>query len=764
MKPIHSDQHPRAKPAIMAMVLALFTAGCVAHKPTALIIRDPYAAVNWETTGRYRANFHTHTTGSDGQMNPHEVVDHYHRLGYRILAITDHNAVTYPWTAFTELAPADGWLQREESGQIAPDALERENREPVTLGMVAIQGNELSSHHHMGSFFNPHNGTTNEVDSLATLAALDGLAMLYHPGRYKKEIGWYVDLYRRYPHLFGLEVFNQGDRYPGDRAIWDAILADLMPDRPVWGYSNDDMHRLSHLGRNYSVMLLPTLSSEMVRHGMENGWSYFVYSPVVTNRLAKPVIRSIAVDPGKARIHIQTETPCKVVWISEGREIHQGDTIDLADVPDVGAYVRAELHGEDGIVVGTQPFALFRPVRLSVTLPTAPGQALYADEQHIVVNLELRNISSEPILGKALARLAPQTLASQRIELAAMGTASIPITLPVTALNANQVLEVAVDLGASYGRSRKISTRIALDIPEPISATVDIPSLAYARLRLRNLLPGHGVPLQVEASLDGNALWSGAVTLDARATTDVHIPMPPGRAGSKGLLEIRTRWPQDIGPTHGFLSSTIDLSQVSIIPRQEPPAAGVAAPPSSPHALRTAGSIMPVARRGQWQGTDDLSAVLDWGWDGQYVWIHAVVTDDHHTNSKTGEHIWDGDAFQIAVASMDGKPSNVAFALTDHGAVSHAYQQHNPALLERTIFTITRSEDSRETHYRVRMPLDTLGIPVAPGACFGLNAVVFDDDDGKGYDYWMQMTPGLAGSWDPRQFMPVALGDQRVSP
>ncbi|MFB3891040.1 MAG: PHP domain-containing protein [Phycisphaerae bacterium] len=40
----------------------------------------------------YKANFHTHTTTSDGQVTVQERVAQYRRAGYGVLAITDHNA------------------------------------------------------------------------------------------------------------------------------------------------------------------------------------------------------------------------------------------------------------------------------------------------------------------------------------------------------------------------------------------------------------------------------------------------------------------------------------------------------------------------------------------------------------------------------------------------------------------------------------------------------------------------------------------------
>ena len=63
-------------------------------------IDNPYEQVDWSNYKQYKANFHTHTTRSDGQLNPHTVVERYHALGYQVLAITDHNEVTIPGMNF----------------------------------------------------------------------------------------------------------------------------------------------------------------------------------------------------------------------------------------------------------------------------------------------------------------------------------------------------------------------------------------------------------------------------------------------------------------------------------------------------------------------------------------------------------------------------------------------------------------------------------------------------------------------------------------
>ena len=328
-------------------------------------ITNPYEGIDWETHSQYKANFHTHTTMSDGRLNPHMVVDRYHQLGYNILAITDHNEVTYPWTAFAEMTASRTSHNRMQNvPETMPENFDYENRNPVALQMIDIQANELSRHHHMGSFFNDHNGTETEEESLEATATKGGITMLYHPGRYQERnpeiynLQWYIDVYGNYDHLFGLEVYNQGDRYPNDRHMWDSILTVMMPDRPVWGYSNDDMHTENHIGRNRNLLILPELNHEQVRHGMENGLSFFVYAPEGHDGPPSPVIESIRVNGRKGTIEITATGYDSVIWISGGEIVHRGATIDLNNIEELSTYVRAKLHGPGGTIKGTQPFGI----------------------------------------------------------------------------------------------------------------------------------------------------------------------------------------------------------------------------------------------------------------------------------------------------------------------------------------------------------------------------------------------------------------------
>ncbi|SHF22803.1 hypothetical protein SAMN05444274_104107 [Mariniphaga anaerophila] len=327
-------------------------------------IQNPYANVDWNNHQRFEANFHTHTTRSDGRMNPQTVVDKYHDLGYEILAVTDHNEVTYPWTGFSELEASSGAYERLEEGRLEEDQIVYENRDPKELGMLAIQGNELSRHHHMGSYFSDHNGTETEEESLDATAAKNGLVMFNHPGRYTARdpdhysVDWYVNLLKKYDHLIGVEIYNQGDRYPNDRELYDAILSRTMPDRQVWAYSNDDMHHSSTLGRNWNVFLLPELNETWVRKGMQEGVSYYVYSPSGHNGAKLPEIAAITVNNRKGLIDINVTGQDSVRWISGGEVVHRGNQFSLKENPEIEKYVRAEIFGPGEVIMGTQPFGI----------------------------------------------------------------------------------------------------------------------------------------------------------------------------------------------------------------------------------------------------------------------------------------------------------------------------------------------------------------------------------------------------------------------
>jgi hypothetical protein len=281
-----------------------------------ILYNNPYADIDWATINQFKSNFHTHTTqsndASDGFTTAY-VVDRYHAAGYKILSLTDHDYNPYPWELFPQ------YMTNVPS------------RDPVALGMLAVPGNELSKDNtnswseRTGGQFNHHNDffTGRQGQEFASLQesyaytyVLGGLQIINHPGQYwsidntysetqKDGPGWHANNFQTFPSLIGLEVYNQGNRRPNDRILWDQILQRTMPHRPVYGYSCDDAHNNDQLFRNYNFMLMENLSTYELKEAMCKGESYFCYEPAGTGEGKAPRISAINVDENNRTITIE---------------------------------------------------------------------------------------------------------------------------------------------------------------------------------------------------------------------------------------------------------------------------------------------------------------------------------------------------------------------------------------------------------------------------------------------------------------------------
>lgn len=337
---------------------ALFLLGCMivpamqAQADDHMVeISNPYANVNWEADRLLRGNLHTHTTQSDGEYDPDEVFDEYKKRGYDFLAITDHDRVTYPWQDF--------------------------GRDPQALGMVDIAGNELSQGHHLVSLFNDY-ATLNPdtVTRFRGVAANDGIAYFAHPGRYDYDAQWYAQIYYDKPHVFGQAIYNQGDRYPGDRAKWDEVLSITMPHRPVWGISEDDMHRTPHFGRNRTYLFASENDHESVREALMEGR---FYSTISEDGETPPSLTGVIIDENASTITLEAKNYTSIRWISMGEEVATGATIEITSPTDMDRYVRAELQGPEGRTY-TNPFGIDFFINRAPHVDAGEDQAVWVED------------------------------------------------------------------------------------------------------------------------------------------------------------------------------------------------------------------------------------------------------------------------------------------------------------------------------------------------------------------------------------------------
>jgi hypothetical protein len=191
-------------------------------------ITNPYKQVDWQTFASHKADLHVHTLQSDGYHLLDEVLRAYKHAGFSILSITDHdwvvpnrhvrrgnlpaeNASPYPDPKPENYPANTTWPWTDFGGQ-APDE----------FGILGIEGSELSSRHHINSFFNDYgvayqNDAPGEDEQLEEVGKRGGVAFLDHPGILadwwtRKPLEWYVERYRNHPvdYLVGMELSGGG--------------------------------------------------------------------------------------------------------------------------------------------------------------------------------------------------------------------------------------------------------------------------------------------------------------------------------------------------------------------------------------------------------------------------------------------------------------------------------------------------------------------------------------------------------------------------
>jgi hypothetical protein len=186
------------------------------------------------------------------------------------------------------------------------------------------------------------------------------MQIINHPGQYwsidntysetqKDGPGWHAKNFQTFPSLIGLEVYNQGNRRPNDRILWDQILQRTMPQCPVYGYSCDDAHNNDQLFRNYNFMLMEDLTTDELKDAMRKGESYFCYEPAGTGEAKAPRISAIHVDETSKTITIEanglvhwiyaTDKTSSAASSARSTVVGIGNTFSYAGYQ--GSYVRA---------------------------------------------------------------------------------------------------------------------------------------------------------------------------------------------------------------------------------------------------------------------------------------------------------------------------------------------------------------------------------------------------------------------------------------
>jgi len=317
--------------AVALMILGLFLSGMAA------------AEVLW-----FKGNTHCHTTNSDGDLPPRQVVRWYHDHGYNFLVITDHNLLTDPRYLDTDERDNFLLIPGEEVSDSHKD-------KPIHLCAINISQN-----------IPPQRGDTiastlqNNVDAIVRQG---GLAQLNHPN-WKwafsdKEMAQVKNarLVEIYNFSTGCNNFGAGGNR-GMEEVWDRVLSKGVL---MYGIASDDAHDYtgefssykSNPGTGWIMVKAPVLTTTDIVGAIENGQFYS------TTGL---ILKDVQISDSGYRVDIEanSETRYTTTFIGkDGRILKEvfGPSA-VYNFKGDEMYVRARIFASSGRFACTQPVFL----------------------------------------------------------------------------------------------------------------------------------------------------------------------------------------------------------------------------------------------------------------------------------------------------------------------------------------------------------------------------------------------------------------------
>lgn len=315
----------------------------------------------------YKANLHSHTIMSDGSATPEQVKEVYKRMGYHVVAFTDHEVLLDQTHLSDEHFLALNGVELGVNGRGTPDWA---NMETCHINLIAVEPDNLKMvYWHRGEYTYAH--AVEHVDEVEFYEDEQELERFY-TGKCISEImkrgrecGFFVvynhptgslenySHYTNYHHMHAMEIYNGRCEY-NPRVYDDMLRAGEM----IYCVGGDDNHNRPQLtsgsGYSWTMIKAKKLEYRAITQALLDGHFYASQGPE---------IHELWLDGDQ--LHISCSEAVRIDFITDNRRSRhvyapEGENITAADYlvkPD-SRWVRVVVTDRHGKTASTNAYWL----------------------------------------------------------------------------------------------------------------------------------------------------------------------------------------------------------------------------------------------------------------------------------------------------------------------------------------------------------------------------------------------------------------------
>ena len=248
----------------------------------------------------FKGNLHTHSTGSDGQLTPEEIIDWYRSRGYHFLALTNHRVLSEARSVAEDFILLSG---------IEADGIDPAIGLYHLIGLGFERPPDLSCYEGDPSVLETVVNMQEMINSLRAAGALVFLAHPYWSGEMSKDL---LDM----EGCFGVEIWNGACEVWDCKGLstvhWDDLLA---AGCRLWGLGADDCHwwpGRSDAGLGWVWVKAAELTQGAILDALEQGHFY---------ASSGPQIHDLRLEDGQ--IHVRCSPAVAVDFVGNGPFCHR---------------------------------------------------------------------------------------------------------------------------------------------------------------------------------------------------------------------------------------------------------------------------------------------------------------------------------------------------------------------------------------------------------------------------------------------------------